>query len=167
MAGPFACYGEGFQQFVSAARWVGENVPDGSAVFSRKPRIFYTLSGVRSRTYPLSADPERFFREAREVGVSYVVLDRVDRLGGAYVGAVVRERPWAFCGLAGVGEGEVRTQILGIVEGAVDRPDGTDGLDDASTITLAPCPQSMVRLEPRPLPAYSAARLPLLALPSP
>ena len=164
VAGPFACYGEGFQQFVSAARWIGENVPDESAVFSRKPRIFYTLSGVRSRTYPLSADPDRFFREARDVGVSYVVLDRVDRLGGAYVGAVVRDRPWAFCGLAGVGEGEIRTQILGIVEGAVD-PGG--GVDAASTITLTACPQSMVRVEPRPLPAYSTARLPLLALPAP
>ena len=164
MSGPFACYGEGFLQFVSAARWVGENVPDGSAVFSRKPRIFYTLSGVRSRTYPLSGDPERFFREAREIGVSYVVLDRVDRLGGAYVGAVVRDRPWAFCGLAGVGEGEVRTQILGIVEGAADPGGGDDG---APTISLAACPQSMVRVEPRPLPAYSAGRLPLLALPSP
>ena len=163
-AGPFACYGEGFRQFVSAARWIGENVPDGSAVFSRKPRIFYTLSGVRSRTYPLSADPERFFREAREVGVSYVVLDRVDRLGGAYVGEVVRDRPWAFCGLAGVGDGEIRPQILGIVEDAVD-PGGS--VDAASTVTLAACSQSMVRLEPRLLPAYSTARLPLLALPSP
>jgi hypothetical protein len=163
VAGPFACYGEGFQQFVSSARWIGENAPDGSAVFSRKPRIFYTLSGVRSRTYPLSADPERFFREARELGVSYVVLDRVDRLGGAYVGAVVRDRPWAFCGLAGVGDGEIRTQILGIVEDAMD----PGVVDDASTITLAACPQSMVRLEPRPLPPYSTARLPLLTLPAP
>ena len=163
-AGPFACYGEGFQQFVSAARWVGENIPDGAAVFSRKPRIFYTLSGVRSRTYPLSADPQRFFREAREVGVSYVVLDRVDGLGDAYVGAVVQDRPWAFCGLVGVGGGEVRTQILGIVEDAVD-PGG--GVTTGSAIRLAPCPQSMVRLEPRSLPAYSATRLPLLGLPSP
>ena len=163
-AGPFACYGEGFQQFVSAARWAGENVPDDSAVFSRKPRIFYTLSGVRSRTYPLSPDPERFFREARELGVSYVVLDRVDRLGGAYVGAVVRERPWAFCGLAGVGEGGVRTQILGIVADAVD-PGPSVAAE--STITLSACPASMVRLEPRSLADYSAARLPLLALPSP
>ena len=163
-AGPFACYAEGFRQFVTASRWLGENVPDGSAVFSRKPRIFYTLSGVRSRTYPLSSDPERFFREAREVGVSYVVLDRVDGLGEAYVGAVVRDRPWAFCGLVGVGEGEVRTQILGIVEDAVD-PGA--GVTTGSTIRLATCPESMVRLEPRSLPAYSATRLPLLALPSP
>ena len=163
-AGPFACYAEGYRQFVTASRWLGENVPDGSAVFSRKPRILYTLSGVRSRTYPLNSDPDRFFREAREVGVSYVVLDRVDGLGEAYVGAVVRDRPWAFCGLVGVGEGEVRTQILGIVEDAVD-PGG--GVTRGSAIRLATCPQSMVRLEPRSLPAYSATRLPLLALPSP
>jgi len=162
--GPFACYSQGFQQFVSAARWVGENVPDGSAVFSRKPRIFYTLSGVRSRTYPLSADPERFFREAREIGVSYVVLDQVDGLGGAYVGGVVRDRPWAFCGLVGVGEGDVRTQILGIIEGAVD-PGGE--VSPGSTIRLAPCSEGMVRPDPRSLPAYSATRLPLLALPAP
>ena len=163
-AGPFACYGVGFQQFVSAARWIGENVPEGSAVFSRKPRIFYTLSGIRSRTYPLSTDSDRFFREAREAGVSYVVLDRVDGLGGAYVGAVVGERAWAFCGLAGVGDENVRTQILGIVEGATD-PGGT--VAPESTISLAACPRSMVRPEPRPLPDYSASRLPLLALPAP
>ena len=119
---------------------------------------------MRSRTYPLSADPERFFREARELGVSYVVLDRVDRLGGEYVGAVVRDRPWAFCGLVGVGEGAVRTQILGILEDAVD-PGGSIAAE--SSITLSACPESMVRLEPRPLPPYSAARLPLLALPAP
>ena len=162
--GPFACYGEGFLQFVSAARWIGENLPDGSAVFTRKPRIFYTLSGVRSRTYPLSTDPERFFREARAAGVSYVVLDLVDRLGITYVGAVVRDRPWAFCGLVGVGEGALRTQVLGIMEGAVDPGDGRS---DEIAITLAACPQTMMRPEPRPLADYSASRLPLLALPAP
>ena len=142
-AGPYAWCAGGYRQFVTASRWLGENVADGSAVFSRKPRILYTLSGVRSRTYPLSSDPDRFFREAREVGVSYVVLDRVDGLGEAYVGAVVRDRPWAFCGLVGVGVGEVRTQILGILEDAVD-PGG--GVTRGSAIRLAPCPHSMVRL---------------------
>jgi hypothetical protein len=163
-AGPFACYGAGFQQFVSAARWVGENVPEGSAVFTRKPRIFYTLSGLRSRTYPLSADPDLFFSEAREAGVSYVVLDRVDRLGVTYVGAVVQDRPWAFCGLAGVGEGDMRTQVLGIIRDA-ENPGGE--VAPGSTISLAACPPSMVRVEPRPIPDYSASRLPLLSLPAP
>jgi hypothetical protein len=162
--GPFACHGEPFRQFVSAARWIGENLPDGSAVFTRKPRIFYTLSGVRSRTYPLSPDPERFFREARAAGVAYVVLDLVDHLAVTYVGAVLRERPWAFCGLVGVGEGALRTQILGIVEDAVDP--GRGRADDI-TIRLDACPQTMQRLEPRPLADYSASRLPLLARPAP
>jgi len=163
-AGPFACYGEGFQQFVAAARWLGENAPDDAAVFSRKPRIFYTLSGVSSRTYPLSPDPERFFQDAREAGVSYVVLDRVDRLGGAYVGAVVQARPDAFCGLVSVGSGDVRTEVLGILEdvGELEAAGGAPG-----AITLRPCPEAMVRSEPRVLPPYSASRLPILSLSSP
>ncbi len=163
VAGPFACYGAEFQQFVSAARWIGENVPDGSVVFSRKPRIFYTLSGVRSRTYPLSTDSERFIREAREAGISYVVLDRMDALG-EYVGAVVRDRPWSFCGLHEIGVESVRTQILGILEGATD-PGGT--VSPGAAIRLEGCPRSMVRLEPRLIPDYSASRLPLLAPPAP
>lgn len=164
--GPFACYGEGFQQFVAAARWLGENAPDGVGVFSRKPRIFYTLSGVKSRTYPLSPDPDLFFRQAREAGVTYVVLDRVDRLGTAYVGAVVQARPEAFCGLVGVGRGEVLTQILGILdESERAAPDATAGATEG--VRIAPCPDRMKRGQPRSLPPYSAARLPLLALPSP
>ena len=163
-AGPFACYGEGFQQFVAAARWLGENAPEDAAVFSRKPRIFYTLSGVSSRTYPLSSDPERFFRDAGEAGVSYVVLDRVDRLGGAYVGAVVEARPEAFCGLVSVGRGDVRTEILGIVG---DPAEHEAAAGPGEAITLRPCPQAMVRSEPRVLPPYSASRLPILTLSSP
>lgn len=163
-AGPFACYGEGFQQFVAAARWLGENAPEGSAVFSRKPRIFFTLSGVSSRTYPLSTDPGRFFRDAADGGVSYVVLDRIDRLGVAYVGAVVREQPEAFCGLVSVGRGDVRTDILGIIGEGV-------GLESVGysqeAITLRSCPEAMVREEPRVLPPYSVSRLPILTLPSP
>ena len=147
-AGPFACYGEGFQQFVAAARWLGENAPEDSAVFSRKPRIFFTLSGVSSRTYPLSTDPERFFRDAADGGVSYVVLDRIDRLGVDYVGAVVREQPEAFCGLVSVGREDVRTNILGIIGEGV-------GLESVGypqeVITLRPCPEAMVREEPRVL----------------
>ena len=47
--GPFACYGPGIGSFVEAARWAGANLPEGSAVLSRKPSIFYVLSGLPSR----------------------------------------------------------------------------------------------------------------------
>ena len=162
-AGPFACYGEGFQEFVAAARWLGENAPDEAGVFSRKPRIFYTLSGVRSRTYPLSADADRFFEEARKAGVSYVVLDRVDRLANAYVAPVLMARPEAFCSLVGVGRGEVTTQIFGILGDSVGMAPAVERED----VAIGQCPDEMLRSEPRILPHYSASRLPLLALPSP
>ena len=166
-AGPFACYSEGFQQFVAAARWLGENAPDGAGVFSRKPRIFYTLSGVRSRTYPLSRDPDRFLEEARAAGVSYVVLDRVDRLATAYVGPVLMARPEAFCSLIGVGRGESSAQILGIVDDVATRTEA-DAVDDTrGGVGIVPCPEGMLRSEPRSLPPYTTSRLPLLALPSP
>lgn len=165
-SGPFGCYSTGFQEFTLAARWVGENLPDGAAVFTRKPRIFYTLSGVPSRTYPLSQDPERFFREARDAGIEYVVLDRVDQLGRLYVGSVVGARPYAFCTLiAARGADGGRTDVLGIL--------ATDAADTPATeavqgeISIQPCPSNMVRDVPRELPPYSASRLPLLALPRP
>ena len=162
-AGPFACYGEGFQQFVAAARWLGENAPEDANVFSRKPRIFYTLSGVRSRTYPLSPDPDGFFEAAREAGVSYVVLDRVDRLANAYVVPVLMARPAAFCGFVAVGSGEATTQIFGILENAALVAPATPGEDPSIT----QCPASMLRTEPRALPPYTTSRLPLLVLPPP
>lgn len=161
--GPFACYGEGFQQFVAAARWLGENAPDEANVFSRKPRIFYTLSGVRSRTYPLSPDPEGFFAAAREARVSYVVLDRVDRLASSYVVPVLRARPDAFCGFVAVGAGEATTQIFGILD--VTARDDPENPGEGTGI--AQCPAEMLRAEPRPLPPYTTSRLPLLVLPSP
>jgi len=166
-AGPFACYGEGFQQFVAAARWLGENAPDGVGVFSRKPRIFYTLSGVSSRTYPLSPDPDRFFDEARAAGVSYVVLDRVDRLASAYVVPVLRARPEAFCGLVGIGRGEATTQIFGIIGEAATTAEADGVEEEGEDVGIGQCPEGMLRTEPRSLPPYTASRLPLLALPSP
>jgi hypothetical protein len=136
-------------------------------VFSRKPRIFYTLSSVSSRTYPLSPDPDRFFEEARAAGVSYVVLDRVDRLASAYVVPVLRARPEAFCGLVGIGSAQVTTQIFGILgeAAATAQADGVEG--EGEEVGIGQCPEGMLRAEPRSLPPYSASRLPLLALPSP
>jgi len=165
-SGPFGCYSTGFQEFALAARWVGENLPDGAAVFTRKPRIFYTLSGVPSRTYPLSRDSERFFREARDAGIEYVVLDRVDQLGGLYVAAVVGAHPEAFCSLiAARGADGGRTDVLGIL--GEDLSEVPAAEPDQREISIQVCPADMVRDVARELPPYSASRLPLLALPKP
>ena len=164
--GPFACYSIGFQEFAIAARWVGENLPEGAAAFSRKPRILYTLSGVPSRTYPLSQDPARFFSAAEAAGIQYVVLDRVDQLGGLYVASVVRSRPEAFCSLTSIRSRDGgSTEILSILS---EVPSDTSEVEAArEQITIAGCPADRLREVPRELPPYTASRLPLLALPKP
>ncbi|GMR13833.1 MAG: hypothetical protein BMS9Abin29_2052 [Gemmatimonadota bacterium] len=165
-SGPFGCYSIGFQEFTLVARWAGENLPDGAAVFTRKPRIFYTLSGVPSRTYPLSRDPERFFREADAAGIEYVVLDRVDQLGELYVGSVVGARPEAFCSLiAARGADGGRTDVLGIL--GPDASGVPAAESDQGEVSIQACPPAMVRAVARDLPPYSASRLPLLTLPRP
>lgn len=155
--GPFACYGEGFQEFVRAARWMGENALDGAVVFVRKPRIFYTLSGLSSDTYPFTTDPDEFFAAAERAGVSYVILDRVGPQGYGYVAQVVQARPGRFCSFGGIGgdPGGARTELLGIFS------------EDQGVSQLGACPPGMIRSSPRTLPPYSSSTLPLLALATP
>ena len=157
-SGPFACYGGGFQEFVLASRWLGENAPDGARAFTRKPRIFYTLSGLSGDTYPFTTDPEVFFSRAEEAGIRYVILDRIDRLGYGYVAEVVRARPGRFCTLGGVGEEAPRTEILGLL------PDGGEPVGDGG---IAGCPASMLRDTPRALPPYGSQSVPLLSFATP
>ena len=161
--GSFSCYNSGFQEFVSAAEWLGDNVPEGSAVFSRKPRIFYTLSGVQSRTYPFSQDYKRFLKEADERGIRYVVLDRLDRLGETYVGSVVRFRPEAFCSIGIVGNPSEYTAILGIRGGNQFLGDHID-LVPASE-GLQSCPSGFLRDQPIQSTVSSNLWVPILADP--
>ena len=166
--GPFACRHPGVQEFAAAAWWLGENALDGAHVFSRKPRMLYALSGgVGGRTFPLSPDPNDFFEQGRRAGVSYLVFDRLDRLGSMYVAPVLRARPEAFCGLIGVGRGEAPTRIFGLLTEAESDGLGSTERDTGASVGSAPCPDGMLRSEPRALPPYTTARLPLLSPPSP
>jgi 4-amino-4-deoxy-L-arabinose transferase-like glycosyltransferase len=163
--GPFACYHSGYLEFVAASRWLGENAVDGAAVFVRKPRIFHVLSGLRSRTYPFTQDAAQFLREAEALGVGYVILDRVDRLGLTYVGSVVSQRPDRFCSLVGFGsETGPRTEVLGLM---AEPPAGVSRSGEGATAGIGMCGPEWVTKQPRGLPPYSASALPLLSLPSP
>jgi hypothetical protein len=159
MAGPFGCYGAPVHEFVRVALWSRTALPEGSAVLSRKPSIFYVMSGVPSRTFPFSLDPEVLFAEARATGARYVVLDQWDAQAMTFVGEAVARRPEAFCAVGGFDprSGGAGTLILGIM---LDVPP-SDGLPEPS-ISLDRCPPEMLGDISTPIPDYSSSSIPLL-----
>jgi hypothetical protein len=160
-AGPFGCWGQGVTEFVRIAMWSRTALPQGSSVLSRKPRIFYVMSGVPSRTFPFSIDPEDVLGEARRAGARYVVLDQWDAQAMRYVGEAVAQRPQAFCAVGGFDprEGSAGTLILGILPDAPSAPGALPG----TQISLERCPPEMLGDVAAPIPPYSSSSVPLLA----
>ncbi|MEX2466888.1 MAG: hypothetical protein WD995_08250 [Gemmatimonadota bacterium] len=166
--GPFACYGTRVTEFVAAAGWMGVELPEGAAVMTRKPRIFYVMSGgVPSRTFPFDPDPRVLLAEADEVGARYVLLDRWDGQAGRFVGEAVRARPGAFCFVRGFGPGPAgASQLLGILP-SEQRTAGD--VDDQGGVALGRCPESWVR-ESSAGASYASplsTRIPLFSLRTP
>ena len=159
--GAFACYGARVGAFVTAAEWAATGLPDGAAVLTRKPRIFYVLSGVPSRTFPFDQDPEVLLGVADEVGAEYVLLDEWDGLAGAYVGGAVARRPGAFCYVRGFGRpGAGGAQLLGIL-GPESRSGASAG--SAEEVRVESCPaHDSVMEEPVRHSSSSSGRIPLL-----
>jgi 4-amino-4-deoxy-L-arabinose transferase-like glycosyltransferase len=140
---PFGCYPENIREYAEMARWAGQNLPAGSAVVTRKPRIFFVLSGVKTQSLPLTTDPEAFLAAAAAKGSRYVTLDRWDGLAGYYVPPVVQDRSRRFCYVTRIPPGEGGgTSMLGIL----DTP-----LAEGAEEGLARCPEDMVTgAVPRP-----------------
>jgi len=161
--GPFACYGPRVAAFAEAARWSAGRLPEGSAVLTRKPRHFFVLSGVPSRTFPFSEDPQAHLDLAQRLGVRYVLLDQWDGLASRYVGSAVTGRPDAFCYVAAFGDPRTgMAQLLGVLPEA--SPDSALRVPDPGGVRLAECPEAFVRVGPDP--GYSSSssggRVPLL-----
>jgi hypothetical protein len=143
---PFGCFPPTIREYAELARWSGENLPEDAAVITRKPRIFFLLSGVKAQSLPLTTDVDAFMAAAAAKGSRYVALDRWDGLAGYYLSAVFQDRPGSFCHVTQVqlveGGG---AQLLGILDGV----GGEEGQDRA----LAPCPSDMVaEVLPRAVP---------------
>ncbi len=136
---PIRCQGPGFVEFRDAAVWAGANLPEGSVVFNRKPRIHYLFGGPAGRTFPFTRDPDEFLAEADRVGARYVLLDHIDSISLIYLSSVISARPLAFCHVMGWGgRGEAPgTDLFGVLPPDERRPDG-----DLSQ--LRRCPESFV-----------------------
>lgn len=158
--GAFACYGPRWARFAQAAGWSGASLPEGSAVLSRKPRLFYVLSGVPSRTFPFDPRASAHLGEADAVGARYVLLDQIDGQATRFVGAAIQEAPGAWCALRGFGAGEgIGTQLLGILPPG----DRGGGAGEGGEIRIPRCPASYLGPGTPGSEAYSSSsRIPLL-----
>ena len=127
-------------------------------MLTRKPRMFYVLSGSRpvSSRSPMPFEPH--LATADSLGVRYELLDVWDGLASRYVVGAVRRRPGAYCAVQGFGEG---AQLLGILPaGERDSapPPGADG-----SVRIAPCPASYVAGDgAAPYSSSSSSVIPLL-----
>lgn len=119
-----------------AAEWAGRELPRQAVVLSRKPRLFYALSGLRGDFYPLSADPDAFFAHADSLGAQYLVVDQMDELAAFYLAPVVEARAQAFCVLRVLRGG--RTVVFGILPPADRAPAAR--LEAGESRRLPDCP---------------------------
>ena len=135
--GPMGCYGSNIGEFQAMALWARDGLPEGSAVFSRKPRIFYAFSGHPSVTYPFTDDGNSLLVQADSLGVGYVVLGNWDTTGPAYVHPVISAHPERFCVVAQLASEPGGSPISLL---AVTPPSPDDAMEPAGTeVALSTC----------------------------
>ncbi len=153
------CLSSAQGEYFALAEWSGENLPDSAVVTTRKPRIFFLMSGVKAQSIPLVRDPDEFLDRVRLGGSRYLSLDLLDGVSGYYVYPVLLERLSTFCGLVEVGvAGQNGTRLLGLDHGGMGR-----GAEGEASRTLARCPGEMFRPSPRERGSVGVWEIPLLA----
>jgi hypothetical protein len=140
---PYPCLDPVWRDFFGIAEWSSESLPEGAVIISRKPRLFYGLSGRRGLIYPFSSDPEEFFAAVAGSGARYLVLDQLGGVTGRYVGPVLSAYPKAFCFLHTAEAGHAA--LLGILPEEEWRGAPSAGADGAAQGFPA-CPSSYRRL---------------------
>lgn len=152
---PWACYGSNIREYVALAEWSGKNLPVGAVVVTRKPRIFFVESSVKTLSLPLTTDAGEFLSGVRSRGARYLTVDRWDGLASYYLPPVLGARPDAFCYLTGVeSSGQMGIQLLGILGEGEPGGGGQSGLPR--------CPSEMVMSRPWPRAPLAPGQIPLL-----
>lgn len=125
----YPCLPPEWSDFFGVAEWTRLALPDSAVVISRKPRLFYVLSGHPGRIYPFTERPGAFFAAADSARAHHLVFDFLDRPTQAYVRPVLLARPAAFCIL--FSSPIAGTAVFGI------RPDAA-GVPDTPTTDTSP-----------------------------
>jgi hypothetical protein len=139
---PLPCMAPAWRDFLFLADHARAALPERAAVLSRKPALFWSVSGVPGRHYPLTRDPAAFLETARSAGARYVVLDDLDQVAGQYLTPLLIRRPQAFCVVRSLGP--ERATLFGIVaDEAAELAAGVDPGDADVTVGFAPCAPSV------------------------
>lgn len=139
----YPCVDQDWRDYFELAEWARRALPDGAVVLSRKPRLFYLISGHPGRVYPFSADPDTFFAAAHDAGARYVVMDYLDLLGLRYLAPVLVRRAASFCVMRSLGP--TRAVLFGILGDSTDvqsPPGESEAKEDA---VYAICPDEFWR----------------------
>lgn len=96
-AGPMGCLTPEAKLFHAMAVWAGSNLPEGSIVISRKPRLFHVFSGLPSVVFPFSTDDRLLLAEADSLGAEYLLRGSWDNSVPTFVDPVVAANPDRFC----------------------------------------------------------------------
>ncbi len=143
--GPMGCYLGVVAEFHAMALWAGRNLPDGSVVLSRKPRLFHVFSGLPSVTYPFTTDGRSLLTEADSMDVGYLVRGNWDTTGRLYVDPVLSASPDRFCVVAQLGyDRESPVSMLAIMPPVSD--DVT--VPDETAYAVLPCPDAVDHVLP-------------------
>lgn len=94
----YPCLGHpAWDEFFALAEQAPALLPDDAVVLNRKPRLFYQLSGLRGRMFPMVEDPDALFATADSIGARYVVFDQTDGISTRYLAPSIQRYPDAFC----------------------------------------------------------------------
>ncbi len=80
-----------FASFYAAAEWAATNTPPDAIAVSRKPRIFFLISGRRGDLYPYSTDARVVLDGMKRIGADYVVVDAISGTTSRYLVPALRE----------------------------------------------------------------------------
>lgn len=130
----YGCLGVPFQDYLRMAEWARIGLPEDAIVVSRKPGLFYAISGRVGVNVPQTADPDEFLDTAQKAGAEFLVLDQVDFLSPRFVAPAIQHYPNSYCVARQGGiEGHA---VFGIVWAAPRVP----APEAASEIIFRPCP---------------------------
>jgi len=121
----YPCLSPPWRDYFTVVEWARDNLPEDAVVLTRKPRLYFGLTGRHARLYPWSPEPAELVRGARGAGARFIVLDLLDGQSNRYLIPAMVGRPEAFCAVYTLGPG--RATVFALMPDAEAVPDRESG----------------------------------------